>query len=146
VAKLIDEAEITVRIRQEDLNVAKEAVALAQQELQKYKKTNHLTLDTNNWLPPSKHSVEGLATWYAVFFMFGCLVVWFFVCLFVWFGLVWFVGFICLFVFLCLFVFVCLFVLLCLFVFLCSFVFTVMYFPQCAFVLRSHILVPVAWC
>ena len=62
VAKLIDEAEITVRIRQEDLAVAKEALALAQQELQKYHKTNRLTLDTTNFLPPSKHSVEGLAT------------------------------------------------------------------------------------
>jgi hypothetical protein len=66
VAKLIDEPEITVRIREEDLVVAKEAISLAQQELAKYKKTNKLTLDTTSFLPPSKHNVEGLATWYAV--------------------------------------------------------------------------------
>jgi len=62
VHKLIDEKEIVVKIREEDLTVAKEAVKIANAELKKYGKNSNLTLDDTFFLPPSKNDVKGLAT------------------------------------------------------------------------------------
>jgi vacuolar-type H+-ATPase subunit E/Vma4 len=63
---LIDEKEITVRIREEDLSVAKDAVKESIEELRKYGKNNNLNLDTTFFLAPSKADVKGLATWYVL--------------------------------------------------------------------------------
>jgi len=57
VQKLIDEKDIVVKVREEDLGVAKEALSIAQGELKKHGKTNNLKLDEANklsFLAPGK--------------------------------------------------------------------------------------------
>jgi len=59
VAKLLDEKEILVQVREEDLRIAQEAIPLVNQELKKYGKNNNVTLDTTFHLHPAKSNGKG---------------------------------------------------------------------------------------
>jgi len=59
VKKFLDEAEITVRCREEDLSLTKEAIKQAMNELKRVGLKNKLTLDETFHLAPSKSDGKG---------------------------------------------------------------------------------------